>query len=218
MWDLPGDAKVIPVSSPQTRQILPVRHALHDRVSSIALQVRQPTIGGGRIPSARCCRSTFFRGRVQMLPRHCSHAYGPCHDEHDDLRSPRRKSLAPPVDICCAVFDSRRQLLLNRSLTKYRVDPCTSRLTKWRLEFSTAGAFVDTCGVCRKMIVDGTEVYRSAYQSGHASLQGSPYVLIVSESVCCKIRLLLRTSAVITIECDGDHIQVSARLLTFMRL
>ena len=41
-----------------------------------------------------------------MLLRHYSHAFGLCRDEHDDLRSPRRKSRAPPVDICCAVFDS----------------------------------------------------------------------------------------------------------------
>jgi hypothetical protein len=85
----------------------------------------------------------------------------------------------------------RRQLLLNRSLTKYRADLCTSRLTKWWHEFPLLVLFWIPLAYARKMILDGTQVGRSAHQSGYAGLQDPPLVLIVAKSFRSKIHLLL---------------------------
>ena len=102
---------------PRAQQILPVPREQHDLVSLVALQIRQPAIGGGKIPFAGCCRSSICWGKQQMLRRYCSPAFGHCHDEHADLQFPKRNSQMPPVDIGCAAFDSRFLfLLLNRTV------------------------------------------------------------------------------------------------------
>ena len=90
-----------------------------------------------------------------MHPRYCSPAFGRCHNEHDDLQFPRRNSQTPPVDIGCAAVDSRFLfLLLNRTVTKYRVRLCVSRLTKYGIETPPLVYFRDLCGVCQEKIAE----------------------------------------------------------------
>jgi hypothetical protein len=112
----------------------------------------------------------------------------------------------------------RRQLLLNRSLTKYRADRSTSRLTKWWHEFSLLVLLRGTCGGCPE---------DDPRRNASSAIYPPKWIrvcrvhlpsLAAAKSLCSKIHFLLRTSAVMTIECDRGHIQVLAGLLAFAGL
>jgi len=137
------------VPSPRARQTLLIRHGQLDRLSSIGLQVRQPAIGGGKIPFAGCCRSITCWGRQQKLRRDCSLASGRCHAERDDLRFPRRNSQMPPLDIGCAASGSQFHfLLLNRLCDKVQCMPFCLKTHKVRYQIPPFEDFRHTCGGC----------------------------------------------------------------------
>ena len=117
-------------------------------MSSIGLQVRQPAIGGGRIPFAGRCRSSTFQGRVRTHLRHCSPVYGHCHDEHDDLQSPRRKSQMPPVDIGCVAFDSQEPSCCSTACDKVPCTPVYLKTHKVRVSDLTIRGFSTHAGGC----------------------------------------------------------------------
>ena len=139
-----------------------------------------------------------------------------CPVEHDDLQFPKRNSQTPPVDIGCAALDSRFLfLVLNRSVTKYRVHRSASRLTKCGIGNSPFESFRDTLGVflgdrCRPNVRGP----RQPTKVGSRVLEIHSSCLVGRKITARKACNFTGLANVSRMRCDCHHIQAFAGIAT----